>query len=54
MKCDESDKNAPWVFLVAGGYEQERRFSEGVLREARDRQVLVVCGRNGRALLAGG
>jgi len=42
MKCDESDKNAPWVFLVAGGYEQERRFSEGVLREARDRRFLNV------------
>ena len=42
MKCDESDKNAPWVFLVAGGYEQERRFSEGVLRETRDRRFLNV------------
>ena len=42
MKCDESDKNAPWVFLVAGGYELERRFLEGVLREARDRRFLNV------------
>ena len=54
MKCDETDPRNAWIFVVAGENEPDRRFKEGVLREARERgfrRILPVDYENGFAAI---
>lgn len=37
MECDWTDQRDAWIFVVAGENERDRRFTEGVLRGARER-----------------